>query len=71
VGWNLVGPGWVPAGATVDWLFTDATTQATGIGQVTEAVRVRAGAYDPAIKAIVANRFGLEAGSAYFIRVAP
>jgi hypothetical protein len=70
-GWNLVGPGWVPVGATADWLFTDATNQAAGIGQVTDAVRVRAGAYDPTIKAVTANRFALEAGTAYFLRVMP
>ena len=61
----------MPANATADWLFTDATGQAAGIGQVTEAIRVRAGAYDPTIKAINANRFALEAGSAYFVRVTP
>lgn len=71
VGWNLIGPGWVPTNATADWLVTDATGQAAGIGQVTEAIRVRAGAYDPTIKAINANRFALEAGSAYFVRVTP
>lgn len=70
-GWNLVGPGWVPVGATADWLFTDATNQAVGIGQVTDAVRVRAGSYDPTIKVVNANRFALEAGTAYFLRVVP
>ena len=69
VGWNLIGPGWVPANATAEWLFTDASSQAAGIGQVVEAVRLRGGAYDPAIKAVTANRFPLEAGAAYFVRV--
>ena len=71
VGWNLIGPGWVPTNATADWLFTDATGQAAGIGQVTEAIRVRAGAYDPTIMAINANRFALDAGTAFFVRVTP
>ena len=70
-GWNLIGPGWVPTNANADWLFTDAANQAANVGQVTEAVRVRAGAYDPAIKALNANRFALEAGTAYFVRVIP
>ena len=67
----MIGSGWVPTDATADWLFIDATSQASGTGQVAEAVRVRAGAYDPTIKAINANRFALEAGSAYFVRVTP
>jgi hypothetical protein len=71
LGWNLIGPGWVPSGASAEWLFTDATNQAAGIGQVTEAVRVRAGAYDPTIKALTANRFALDAGNAYFVRITP
>jgi hypothetical protein len=38
---------------------------------VTDAVRVRAGSYDPTIKVVNANRFALEAGTAYFLRVVP
>ena len=70
-GWNLVGPGWAPGGATATWLMADATTQASGVGQVKEAARFWAGGLDPTIAGVNANRFAVTAGEAYFVRVAP